>query len=156
TRRKTAQGLALRARIVLACAEGHSNTAVSARLGIRRGTVTRWCARFLAGRLDGLSDEPRPGVSVVAVMAFLTDQDCGPTAPFASRQHALTAAADIDCRAPTGGCRAVATASPQPLMHNYSFGMGTEGANGPLRSGPADRQLLTPREREVAELVAAG
>src|SRR5215470_16347132 len=30
TRRKTAQGLALRARIVLACAEGHSNTAVSA------------------------------------------------------------------------------------------------------------------------------
>ena len=62
TRRKTAQGLALRARIVLACAESRSNTAVSARLGISRTTVTKWRARFLARRLDGLGDEPRPGV----------------------------------------------------------------------------------------------
>jgi transposase len=62
TRRKTAQGLALRARIVLACAEGRSNTAVAARLGINRGTVIKWRARFLARRLDGLGDEPRPGV----------------------------------------------------------------------------------------------
>ena len=62
TRRKTAQGLALRARIVLACAEGRSNTAVAARLGIGRGTVIKWRARFLARRLDGLGDEPRPGV----------------------------------------------------------------------------------------------
>jgi transposase len=61
-RRKTAQGLALRARIVLACAEGRSNTAVAARLGVSRPTVTRWRARFLARRLDGLGDEPRPGV----------------------------------------------------------------------------------------------
>jgi transposase len=60
-RRRTAQGLASRARIVLACAEGDSNLAVAARLGVNRGTVTRWRARFLAGRLDGLSDEPRPG-----------------------------------------------------------------------------------------------
>ena len=61
-RRSTAQGLALRARIVLACAEGRSNTAVAARLSVSRGTVTRWRARFLAGRLDGLTDDPRPGV----------------------------------------------------------------------------------------------
>ncbi|HEX6855196.1 MAG TPA: IS630 family transposase [Streptosporangiaceae bacterium] len=61
-RRKTAQGLALRARIVLACADGGPNIAVAARLGVARGTVTRWRARFLAKRLDGLGDEPRPGV----------------------------------------------------------------------------------------------
>jgi DNA-binding CsgD family transcriptional regulator/sugar lactone lactonase YvrE len=46
--------------------------------------------------------------------------------------------------------------SPQPRMQDYSSGMGTEGAGSPRRSGPADRGLLTPREREVAELVAAG
>src|SRR5271166_4801848 len=61
-RRKTAQGLALRARIVLACADGGPNLAVAERLGVSRGTVTRWRARFLARRLDGLGDEPRPGV----------------------------------------------------------------------------------------------
>jgi transposase len=61
-RRSTAQGLALRARIVLACAQGSSNLAVAARLGVDRKTVTRWRARFLRDRLDGLADEPRPGV----------------------------------------------------------------------------------------------
>ncbi|GAA2068177.1 IS630-like element ISMsm2 family transposase [Catenulispora yoronensis] len=61
-RRSTAQGLALRARIVLACADGGPNIAVAARLKVNRGTVNRWRARFLADRLDGLCDEPRPGV----------------------------------------------------------------------------------------------
>jgi transposase len=47
---------------VLACAEGRNNTAVAARLGISRTTVRKWRDRFLARRLDGLGDEPRPGV----------------------------------------------------------------------------------------------
>jgi hypothetical protein len=57
-RRSTAQGLALRARIVLACAPGGSNLAVAARLGVDRKTVSRWRVRFLRERLDGLPDEP--------------------------------------------------------------------------------------------------
>jgi transposase len=61
-RRTTAQGLALRARVVLACAEGGSNMAVAGRLGIHRMTVGKWRSRFLRDRLDGLADEPRPGV----------------------------------------------------------------------------------------------
>ncbi len=60
-RRKTAQALALRARIVLACAEGKSNTAVSTALRVCKQTVGKWRGRFVAQRLEGLLDEPRPG-----------------------------------------------------------------------------------------------
>jgi transposase len=60
-RRKTAQALALRSRIVLACAEGGSNTDVAAGLGISRATVAKWRSRFSVARLEGLGDEPRPG-----------------------------------------------------------------------------------------------
>src|SRR5438105_3210131 len=64
TRRpKTAQALALRARIVLACAEGLSNSEVSRGLGVSLPTVGKWRKRFVERRLDGLSDEPRPGAA---------------------------------------------------------------------------------------------
>ncbi len=60
-RPKSSQALALRARIVLACAEGTPNTAVAQQLGINKATVGKWRARFVEHRLEGLSDEPRPG-----------------------------------------------------------------------------------------------
>lgn len=60
-RRRSAAGLAQRSRIVLACAEGHTNTAVAASLGVSVATVRRWRNRFAEKRLDGLLDEPRPG-----------------------------------------------------------------------------------------------
>ena len=62
SRRTTAQALALRARIVLTCAAGERNQDVAARLGVTPQTVGKWRARFLAQRLNGLHDEPRPGV----------------------------------------------------------------------------------------------
>ena len=60
-RRTTAQALALRSRIVLACAQGISNTEVSQRLGVTLQTVGKWRQCFIDQRLDGLLDAPRPG-----------------------------------------------------------------------------------------------
>src|SRR3712207_4183001 len=60
-RRKTAQGLALRARIVLRAADGLSNTAIAAGLATGKHTVGKWRERFARLRTDGLLDEPRSG-----------------------------------------------------------------------------------------------
>ena len=60
-RPKSTLRLATRARIVLACAEEPNNLLVAASLGVCAATVGTWRNRFVAARLDGLVDEPRPG-----------------------------------------------------------------------------------------------
>src|ERR1700722_16767087 len=60
-RRKTAQALALRARIVMTCAEDGQNKEVAGKLGLDRGTGGKWRRRVVERRLDGLHDEPRSG-----------------------------------------------------------------------------------------------
>jgi transposase len=55
------RALSQRCQIVLGCAAGKSNKQVSAELGISQQTVGKWRRRFLLKRLDGLTDEPRPG-----------------------------------------------------------------------------------------------
>jgi transposase len=61
-RRKSAQAMALRARIVLSCAKGDTNRDVAQHLGVSQAMVGKWRRRFVERRLDGLSDDPRPGV----------------------------------------------------------------------------------------------
>lgn len=62
-RRRTAQALALRARIVLACAQpdAGSDGVIAKRLGVSRPTVLKWRGRFARRGLDGLLDAPRSG-----------------------------------------------------------------------------------------------
>lgn len=59
--RSMSAALTLRARIVLACAEGRSNSAVAEHLQVTDATVGKWRRRFLDQRIEGLHDELRPG-----------------------------------------------------------------------------------------------
>jgi transposase len=62
TRRPTtAQALAQRAHVILECAADETNTRVARKLRLTKQTVGKWRNRFLAKRLDGLLDDPRPG-----------------------------------------------------------------------------------------------
>ena len=54
-------GLAVRARIVLAAAEGEANEWIAQRVGVSKVTVLKWRARYQDRGLKGLADEPRSG-----------------------------------------------------------------------------------------------
>jgi len=60
-RRKTAQALALRSRIILECASGVDSKVVAQRVSVSQQTVSKWRNRFAVNRVDGLLDAPRPG-----------------------------------------------------------------------------------------------
>ena len=60
-RSRTAPQRARRARIILACADGQATRGIAKRLHLSATTVCKWRTRFLADRIDGLTDEPRPG-----------------------------------------------------------------------------------------------
>jgi transposase len=60
-RAKSSQALAQRCRIVLGCAAGNTNKQVAEELGVSPQMVCKWRQRFVDKRLDGLTDEPRPG-----------------------------------------------------------------------------------------------
>ena len=63
-KRTASQSLALRARIVLACAEQSGVTPltrVAERTGVSREMVRKWRVRFMSDRMEGLADAPRPG-----------------------------------------------------------------------------------------------
>jgi transposase len=62
-RSRSAPHVARRARIIVACAEGADNHVVAHRLHVTPATVCQCRGRFIAHRLDGLYDEPRPGAA---------------------------------------------------------------------------------------------
>jgi hypothetical protein len=62
-RRTTAQAMALRARLILRCATGETATVIARELRVTKQTVGKWRGRFVVRRLNGLLDEPRPGVT---------------------------------------------------------------------------------------------
>lgn len=60
-RHSSAQSLALRSKIVLACDKGLTNNEIAPKLNCSAATVSKWRRRFAEDRLDGLADLPRSG-----------------------------------------------------------------------------------------------
>ena len=131
-RRKTGQALAMRSRIVLACADGSSVTEAAAGLGASRATVAKWRSRFLQGRLQGLSDEPRPGRprTITAehvgkvITATLEQEPPDGDAHWSTRSMARSAGmsqvcgvADLACLRPQAARRPDVEAQHGPAVH---------------------------------------
>ncbi|WP_323033537.1 IS630 family transposase [Paracoccus sp. (in: a-proteobacteria)] len=60
-RHKAARSLSDWCRIILLCAEGLQSKEVGARLGVHEHTVGKWRRRSVRDRIEGLTDEYRPG-----------------------------------------------------------------------------------------------
>jgi transposase len=101
--RRTAQGLARRARIVLAASEGFDNKEIARRAGADVNTVGKWRRRFAERRMEGLYDEPRPGAprqigdEEIAETVRLTLE----TTPRAATQWSLRSMAEAVGHAPS-------------------------------------------------------
>jgi transposase len=89
---QTSQALALRARLILACAEGIGNSSVAERLQVAQQTVSKWRRRFVQLRLDGLMDQPRSGTplkvrdsQIERVLALTLESNPRDGAPWSTR-----------------------------------------------------------------------
>src|SRR5579859_4079344 len=98
-KRTASQSLAQRARIVLACAEEGGVaplTRVAARTGVSREMVRKWRVRFTEGRMEGLTDAPRPGAPrtitdeqvEVVITRVLTEKGRGQDSHWSTRSMA--------------------------------------------------------------------
>jgi transposase/transposase-like protein len=119
-RRKTAQALALRSRIILACAEGAGVSAVAAELGVSRTTAGKWRSRFLEARPGGAERRAAAGPAAHGHRRARGEgdhRDAGAAA--AGRGHALVDPVDgqVSGHVPVGGVQDLAGVRPQAPHH---------------------------------------
>src|SRR6059036_2996139 len=119
----TAQGLAQRARLVLACASTKTNGEIAATAGVTRQTVGRWRHRFVRKRLPGLLDEPRPGAprkitdaEVERVIALTLERTPRDATHWSTRADGDAQRTQSDGGEPNLACVRDATASEQDVQ----------------------------------------
>jgi transposase len=148
--------LAVRAAIVLACAEGQPDTRVAAQAKVSRATVAKWRSRFAAARLAGLRDMPRPGTprkitdaQVREVLARTRDEP-----PPAGRDHWTTRAmAAVTGLSQSAVSRIWRSAGVDPA--SWMTG-GTGDNEGVSMEHGGIRQSGQPRQATTAGRAAAG